>query len=212
MWLSLIAILVSSLEIPIHFIENKAKYDKPYQSLINSQDSALVYLNTSEEFFIVVDIGGQETHLLLNPNSDYLVVASKNCFCSTSDLLYNPSKSSTSLKLWENYNENNSRKKKYTAYADDITASHLTAHQQYFLQAEKHYWFPYKILGFLGLRDTKNNSYKHNFVKNLWEQKRISSPLFSLALQNPYHKKYDSVISFEMIMTSKNSLMITKLQ
>ena len=197
MWLSLITIIVSSLEIPIHFIENKAKYDIPDQSLVNSQDSAPVYLNTSDEFFIVVDIGGQKTHLFLNPNSDYLVVASHSCYCSSgAPPLYYPSESSTSSRKWENYDEINSGTFKYNPYADDITVNHLTAHQQYFLQAEEHYMFPYKISGFLGFGDTTSNKFSHNFVRNLWEEKRISRPLYSLALQNPNLQKYNSVITF----------------
>ena len=94
------------------------------------------------------------------------------------------------------YNENNSPGRKYTAYADDFAVSHLTSYHQYFLLANELHEFSYRISGFLGLGDTKQNSFKNSFVRTLWEQKLISSPLFSLTLQNPQNKKPDSVISF----------------
>lgn len=68
-------------------------------------------------------------------------------------------------------------------------------YEQFFLVATKHQDFPEEASGSLGLADSKNNSEKHNFIKNLWEKGLIKSPLFSITLASDYKKRDDSVLT-----------------
>ena len=191
----LVISLASSIEIPIHFAEIKGFHNIPALSLINKDNVAPVYLSNSIEFYAKAKVGGQNVNLVLDLNVDESIVALSQCACTKNAPLYNPYSSWGSSDVSTSTNSYDTTSNKYKLYKDDVALGSFTAYDQFFLAATKHSKYGEPLSGSLGLNDASNNNKKQNFVQNLYDQRTIKSPVFSLTLMNPFYPEHSSVLT-----------------
>lgn len=199
--------LASSIEFPIHFTETTGLNEIPALALINQDNITPVYFSNLIEFYIKPKIGGQTVNLFLDLNSDESVVALYECYCTNYKApIYNPNDSQTSKDVSPSTDPSKSHLIRYKYYKDNFALGSLTAYDQYFYAAIWHSTYHEPLSGTLGLGDKKKNKDKQSFIRNLYEQNAIKSPVFSLALMNPSHPEHSSVLTIGEYDFSKYSI------
>ena len=187
---ALILTLVSSIEIPILYKENKNANNLLTTSLADSKGNNRIYLGDSYNYYVNVVVGEDSLSLsldLLNPETR---VALAECKCTSYANVYNPGKTWYSSSAYgDNYDTST---EEYKLYKDKMSIKSFSTNYQLLLTAKKHPKYLEGISGSLGLRSS-SNFHDENFIKNLRSQ--IGKEIFSITLENPYNSKHDSIFT-----------------